>query len=566
MAAHPKFDKMAVTVDNSSSNSSVYDTNTKEDLDHRPSMGNMKSLTDGMHKKKSTFKITSVTKNIQRPPIGGDPPNDADGDSMDDLDETVESHTEDLSSEILDSSKYTDLGDQNTPLEDFTQTFGQDSEVIISNTGGKEVTTKEKSDVHSSTTTRFKVVKIETKEPFRRGRWLCHDLLDTPVTEKSETKVVRDSTTDDQANSGNSSASSSIHYVPGVDDPAKNPLAVTGLQNQGTDGFVIQSDNQSDKFQSKPQPGMVPTSQDGTHSYNQPNPNVSQIPTSLPTHPSQNYQGIVVNAGAGSPGQTRQNIPQTGPVTGHGGSVPPGHVQKPMQVQTPVADNANPSSQHSSMPVTTGTSQIPNSITGQMPPTLNDQTKLPQPGGTGLGPVPSGQSQINQSTVDSSSNPASAKDTAHWNESDGGEVQTLNFNIAASRFNNDQTGLDSRLTHQLKPVTGPSHFSDFSAPILTPLAVAEAVGGMSSPTKADESGSSTVAIDNKIEQAMDLVKSHLMYAVREEVEVLKEQIQELVEKNNQLEQENSILRASASTETLSKLQVPRQSQPPSSSS
>jgi len=44
------------------------------------------------------------------------------------------------------------------------------------------------------------------------------------------------------------------------------------------------------------------------------------------------------------------------------------------------------------------------------------------------------------------------------------------------------------------------------------------------------SGASVVAIDNKIEQAMDLVKSHLMYAVREEVEVLKEQIKELIEK------------------------------------
>ncbi|XP_060083381.1 protein bunched, class 2/F/G isoform-like isoform X2 [Ylistrum balloti] len=565
MAAHPKFDKMAVTVDNSSSNSSVYDTNNKDDLDHRPLMGSMKTLSDGLHKKKSTFKITSVTKNIQRPPIGGDPPNDADGDSMDDLDETVESHTEELSSEILDSSKYTDLGDQDTPLEDFTQTFGQDSEVIISNTVGKEVTitSKEKTDVHSSTTTRFKVVKIETKEPFRRGRWLCHDLLDTPVTEKSETKVVRDQT-DDQANSGNSSASSSIHYVPGVDDPAKNPLSVTGLQNQGTDGYIIQSDNQSDKFQSKQQQGMVPSSQDGAHSYNQPNPNVSQIPISLPNHPSQNYQGIVVNAGAGSPGQSRQGLPQTGPVSGHGGSIPQGHVQKPMQVQTPIVDNANPNSQHSAMPasVSSGTSQIPNSITGQMPPTLNDQMKLQQ----GMGPVPNVQTHINQSTVDSSSSPASNKDNVHWNELDGVEGQTSILNIAASQSYIDQTGLDSRLTHQLKPVTVPANLSDFSSPILTPLAVAEAVGGMSSPTKADESGSSTVAIDNKIEQAMDLVKSHLMYAVREEVEVLKEQIQELVEKNNQLEYENSILRASASQETLSKLQAPRQSQPPSSSS
>ena len=63
---------------------------------------------------------------------------------------------------------------------------------------------------------------------------------------------------------------------------------------------------------------------------------------------------------------------------------------------------------------------------------------------------------------------------------------------------------------------------------------------------ADSSGSSTVAIDNKIEQAMDLVKSHLMFAVREEVEVLKIRITELMERIACLESENSILRSSAS--------------------
>nr|XP_056717917.1 TSC22 domain family protein 1 isoform X1 [Euleptes europaea] len=69
------------------------------------------------------------------------------------------------------------------------------------------------------------------------------------------------------------------------------------------------------------------------------------------------------------------------------------------------------------------------------------------------------------------------------------------------------------------------------------------------------SGASIVAIDNKIEQAMDLVKSHLMYAVREEVEVLKEQIKELVEKNSQLEQENSLLKTLASPEQLAQFQA-----------
>ncbi|KAL2081733.1 hypothetical protein ACEWY4_023586 [Coilia grayii] len=77
--------------------------------------------------------------------------------------------------------------------------------------------------------------------------------------------------------------------------------------------------------------------------------------------------------------------------------------------------------------------------------------------------------------------------------------------------------------------------------------------------KNSSSGASVVAIDNKIEQAMDLVKSHLMYAVREEVEVLKEQIKELVERNSQLEQENNLLKNLASPEQLAQFQAQVQS-------
>lgn len=51
----------------------------------------------------------------------------------------------------------------------------------------------------------------------------------------------------------------------------------------------------------------------------------------------------------------------------------------------------------------------------------------------------------------------------------------------------------------------------------------------------------------------DLVKSHLMYAVREEVEVLKEQIKELVERNSMLETENAVLKSLANSEQLSQL-------------
>uniref|UniRef100_A0A3Q2TFP4 Uncharacterized protein n=1 Tax=Fundulus heteroclitus TaxID=8078 RepID=A0A3Q2TFP4_FUNHE len=60
----------------------------------------------------------------------------------------------------------------------------------------------------------------------------------------------------------------------------------------------------------------------------------------------------------------------------------------------------------------------------------------------------------------------------------------------------------------------------------------------------------------------DLVKSHLMYAVREEVEVLKEQIKELFERNSVLERENAVLKSLASSEQLSQLSQNRSTSPP----
>jgi len=89
--------------------------------------------------------------------------------------------------------------------------------------------------------------------------------------------------------------------------------------------------------------------------------------------------------------------------------------------------------------------------------------------------------------------------------------------------------------------------------------------GIHIPVDGDEdsaSGTNVVAIDNKIEQAMDLVKSHLMYAVREEVEVLKEQIKELFERNSVLERENAVLKSLANTDQLSQLPTQTSSTPP----
>ncbi|XP_073701678.1 TSC22 domain family protein 1 isoform X2 [Garra rufa] len=109
---------------------------------------------------------------------------------------------------------------------------------------------------------------------------------------------------------------------------------------------------------------------------------------------------------------------------------------------------------------------------------------------------------------------------------------------------------------------GVCQLRNFSISFLSSL-----LGTETSSVKLDNSssGASVVAIDNKIEQAMDLVKSHLMYAVREEVEVLKEQIKELIERNSQLEQENNLLKNLASPEQLAQFQAQVQSGSPPAS-
>ncbi|XP_030580932.1 TSC22 domain family protein 4-like [Archocentrus centrarchus] len=100
-----------------------------------------------------------------------------------------------------------------------------------------------------------------------------------------------------------------------------------------------------------------------------------------------------------------------------------------------------------------------------------------------------------------------------------------------------------RLSHSQpgSPPAGP--YYPPLTPVRTPAAFSLDGTMFDLPGDANSSGNSLIAIDNKIEQAMDLVKSHLMLAVREEVELLREQIRELQERNQQLERENHTLRA-----------------------
>ncbi|KAF1748522.1 hypothetical protein GCK72_024989 [Caenorhabditis remanei] len=67
---------------------------------------------------------------------------------------------------------------------------------------------------------------------------------------------------------------------------------------------------------------------------------------------------------------------------------------------------------------------------------------------------------------------------------------------------------------------------------------------------ATATSNTVVAIDNKIVQAMDLVKTHLTFAVREEVETLRTTITDLEARLNALREENRLLRENVAPDVL----------------
>ena len=208
MAGNQLNEKMAVynSVDQKTEEHEKKETAVEElEVNHPRNLQKLKSM-DPNTKKKSSFQITGV---VVAKPTPTDRVLNEECDSYEDVDETCETHTEDVSSDILDLSKNTDIEPDPSSTEDVSPNLEEPP----------------RDPRISDMTSRFKVVKIETREPFKRGRWTCLDFLDPPA-EKLDKGA-------DEAGSGNSSAASSIHYVPGVDDPAKNPLGATVVFAEG---------------------------------------------------------------------------------------------------------------------------------------------------------------------------------------------------------------------------------------------------------------------------------------------------------------------------------------------
>jgi len=220
---------------------------------HRTTSETVRLCDDAIHtverKKTPSFQITSVTIATRASNDGGD-------DSADDLDD---SRTDDIS-EVVDTSRVTDLETPSYSEESFSKedvffnttaalgtapvipTSSQYGLAIVANVEGDGTVLNSAGgcpsglsggDVHVSVTEagnvlnimgavkqhetetvhthpgrneRFKVVKIESTEPFKRGRWMCMDYLDHTAlqqqTQHSPVNVVKASDCSDIPGSG----------------------------------------------------------------------------------------------------------------------------------------------------------------------------------------------------------------------------------------------------------------------------------------------------------------------------------------------------------------------------
>ncbi|XP_011879195.1 PREDICTED: protein bunched, class 2/F/G isoform-like isoform X3 [Vollenhovia emeryi] len=584
-------------------------------------------------KKTSSFQITSVT-------VGCRMSNDAGEDSNDDLDE---SHTEDNS---VEHSRITDL-DIETPSyseDTFSKedvffntssaalstapvipTSSQYGLAIVPSEGGNvsnsvndsnintlditSVSDKQDADlrdVHShGRNERFKVVKIESTEPFKRGRWTCMDYLDhtsvnqptaigtpkvsdpnevcisygvtdsgivIPESAKQQSVVTDDKGISIDANGPVSSHPDAVHSSITV---SSNPAQSVSSANYTVNNSIppnVQHNPTQVQTQAKVQPSAQQIPQ-----YFQPQ---TQSIVTQPQQQQQQQQQPPQQQQPQQPQQQQPPPPQPQPPQGGQGSTLPSNLQA-----THPNNLGQPQSMpQGSIPIITQTSNSAVTAQQSIPHSKEETYVTHQPeSATCQQPLPT---QISEPLtaiqgIQGIQNIHKVPQTA------GAPVQSQVIAPATQQLPPPPQTSNGNATVQIAQVTAgcPNvvgglqqgsiafHQSDpeqESIPGIVPNAttvqsadetllesLAEVTQGSDENRALEDnesmSGTSAVAIDNKIEQAMDLVKSHLMFAVREEVEVLKEKIAELMDRINQLEAENSILKAHATPETLAQL-------------
>jgi len=310
------------------------------------------SSTPNQRKKTSSFQITSVT-------VGSRTSNDGGDDSADDLDE---SHTDDMS-DVVDNSRVTDLENETPSYSEDTfskedvffnastslgtapviPTSSQYGLAIVASEGGGNIINApvacantvsggevhvgmtdagnvinivgsvkphetEMRDIHAhhaGRNERFKVVKIESTEPFKRGRWLCMDYLDhTVLQQQAVINVVRSNDSSDNTTAG------SVHYM-GADSGVV--LTDGPMTLQSMDDSIISIDHTQLK------PSVVTLQDQQALVAAQHQVTMAGLGSGQSATGPSNYPSV-------SPGQTLQQVQQPGPV-----QPPQQHVSVPSQ-------------------------------------------------------------------------------------------------------------------------------------------------------------------------------------------------------------------------------------------
>ncbi|XP_029425040.1 TSC22 domain family protein 2 [Nannospalax galili] len=561
-------------------------------------------------KKKSCFQITSVTTAQVATSITED---------TESLDDPDESRTEDVSSEIFDVSRATDYGPEEacerSSSEETLNNVGDaetpgtvspnpvpDGQLATAATGapangGGGVAARSvagalaqslaatvtpaasagtpapatPSQPPATCSSRFRVIKLDhgSGEPYRRGRWTCMEYYerdsDSSVLSRSGDCIRHSSTLEQTAerDSGLGATGGSVVVVvasvPGMHGP-----------DSGADSSVAAA---CDKTSVGPPPvggAVAPGSA----------PPFPGAPTGM-------AEAVATGPGPGAPCQPAGGVVQPG-LGGPPQSVPQPHVGASGQL------SAVPAGPHAAVPAV---ANVPAALAAPGVPSVST-TSVTMPNV----PAPLGQAQLSGGgSIAHAGHPVAPgthsaptslpqADLSHFqtpSQPPGGPVDDTR------RKSEPLPQPPLSLVADKQSAAKPPVADALANPLqLTPMnSLATSVFSIAIPVDGDEdrnpstafyqafhlntfqeskslwdsaSGGGVVAIDNKIEQAMDLVKSHLMYAVREEVEVLKEQIKELVERNSLLERENALLKSLSNNDQLS--QLPAQQANPGSTS
>ncbi|XP_078524178.1 TSC22 domain family protein 2 [Lissotriton helveticus] len=532
-------------------------------------------------KKKSCFQITSVTTAQATGSITEDTES-LDGDPDD-------PRTGDVSSEVFDVSRAVDGG----PDEDEEpRPAGRSSSEETLNNVGSPSTTPQPLPA-APTSSRFRVIKLDhgSGEPYRRGRWTCLEFYER------ESDSIRHGPSADTATDRDSGLGVS-HAAPSFDQPADS----SGPQAERTGQAAQQHFLVGQQTQVTGHNG-IQVSQPSHFVYSQPTITSGH---GLPSHPPQTeyMHNRTVHPHQGPAQQVPSNVPSTavsslpmgqvnhspgcaqvgdstvqGPMPGHGfqshpavipqagGVVQPGVPPAGLVQQKPVTQQQLGGGVSSGQHTVTGTvHNVPGGASATSVPVVPScatPVAMPNASVTVVQSQQSGQTTVTRSA--SLVHPLGLPGNhVHSNlqHSNLGPSQTPSFAHTDDRRKSEPLPQPPHsLIAEHKPFPNSPMLDSLANPLHLPVTtpmntLARSVFGISIPVDGDEdstSNASVVAIDNKIEQAMDLVKSHLMYAVREEVEVLKEQIKELIEKNSTLERENALLKSLTNNDHLAQL-------------